>query len=150
MLSSKVVVQYVAKVRKAFSDIGNRNATVMPVSKRNTDSLAWELYVATELASSAEARKKSAAQACIEAGLMFDHKEHPLPAGTEQTIYSGEIVQITVRVNNAAPRFNSAKLKAEMLRHKISSETADKIYQACLIDGTPAHVFRAAPIVSSK
>lgn len=149
MLSNKVASSYLSRLRQAFDRIGTTNGTTVPPTKRNTDSLAWELYRATELERYAKQRKDAAAKACIDAGLMFDHKENPLPAGTEQTIYDGEIVQITVKVNNAAPRFNSSKLKAEMIRNKISSEIADKVYQACLVDGSPAHTFRAVPIVGA-
>lgn len=150
MLQSKVVSAIAVRMRKMFSNIGHTNGTAMPETKNNRDPLAWEMYLSHDLASIAEARKKAAIQACINAGMMFDHKEHPEPMGTSRTVYSGEHMVITLRVNSAAPRFDSAKLKGVMLRHKISSQVADSVYKECLVDGSPAHIFRAMPITGDE
>lgn len=149
MIPSKMLKTITDRTKKVFSNIGVSNGTAMPPSKNNRDAIAWELYQAQELSKLADTREKDARAACIKAGLMPDHTEEPYAPGTKMEIYSGDNVSITVEVNNiSSPRFDSTKLKGVLLRHRIGSELADKIYQECLKDGpAPSHKFKAIPKV---
>lgn len=149
MLTSKVASTYLDKVRKSFRDIGHKNGTATPPTQSNLDPVAWEVYLSTELERQAKIRRDNAIKHAIETGVMFDHKEKPLPPGTEQTIYNGEIVQVSVRVNNASNRFDHGKLKGVLLRHGVSADEVDSIYEECMVEGAASHSFRATPIVTA-
>jgi hypothetical protein len=147
MLTTKVASNISNKMKKLFGDIGAKNGTEAPPSKNNSESIAWEYYVAFNLASMAEARKKAAIQECIKAGVLFDHTKNPAEPGTERSVFNGENITINLKVSQSTPIFDSGKLKGVLLRHRISSEVADKIYDECLKDRAPSHTFRPVPVV---
>jgi hypothetical protein len=59
---------------------------------------ALEYHIASQLNREAEARKKKAIAAAVKSGVLFDHLKEPMPAGTNQVIYSGNSVEISVAV----------------------------------------------------
>jgi hypothetical protein len=75
-----------AAISAAFAAIGTTAATKMPPSKRNTEAVAWEYFVASLLARLAEGRRKRAHAAAVKAGVLFDHEKQPLPVGSNALI----------------------------------------------------------------
>ena len=69
--------------------------TQMPRSaNKNTEPLAWDVFVAKLLEKIAKARVSKAVKAAIAAGVMFDHEDEPCPVGTNKVVYDGDVVRI--------------------------------------------------------
>lgn len=86
-------------INDAFAGIGKGPPTAMPRgSKNNTEPLAFEVLVSKRLAKLAAAREALAIRDAIKAGVMFDHKDDPLPEGTSKVVYDGDVVRIDLKV----------------------------------------------------
>ena len=102
-------------INSAFGKIGDSNGTKLPKTESNTDPIAYEYHVASQLDRIAKKRKENAEKACIKEGVMFDSTEHPRKAGTNETVYTGDNVVISVSVNNATDRLDTKMFIAELI-----------------------------------
>jgi hypothetical protein len=131
----------VDKVNTAFSNIGKANGTKMPPSTNNSDSYAYDLWVAHQLVSLANKRKELAEKACIKAGIMLDKEKDPRPEGTKEVLFTGDNVAISLAVNNAAMRINNEKLVAYLAEHGVPGGILDEAIAHATSKSRPAHVF---------
>jgi hypothetical protein len=104
-------------INEAFSQIGTAagNGTRMPPSKRNTEPLAWEYFVAAHLNRLAEARKARAIKAAVAAGVMFDPEKQQLPVGSHSLVYAGDVVEIACSVSSPTVRLDGAALVTDLV-----------------------------------
>lgn len=71
-----------------------------PVS--NTEPVAWRLFVSQRLKSYAEAFNKTAVKDAVAAGVLFDHSKKPKPAGVDEVVYHGDVVQVDLKTKNGS------------------------------------------------
>jgi len=131
----------VDKVNTAFNGIGKTNGTKMPPSTNNSDSYAYDLWVAHQLVSLANKRKELAEKACIKAGIMLDKEKDPRPEGTKEVLFNGDNVAISLAVSNAAMRINNEKLVAYLAEHGVPGGILDDAIAHATSKSRPAHVF---------
>jgi hypothetical protein len=131
----------VDKVNTAFANIGKANGTKMPPSTNNSDSYAFDLWVAHQLVSLANKRKELAEKACIKAGIMLDKEKDPRPEGTKEVLFNGENVAISLAVSNAATRVNPDKLIEELFKRGVDSHLLNDAIANASSKSRPAHVF---------
>jgi len=131
----------VDKVNTAFANIGKANGTKMPPSTNNSDSYAYDLWVAHQLVSLANKRKELAEKACIKAGIMLDKEKDPRPEGTKEVLFNGDNVAISLAVSNAAMRINNEKLVAYLAEHGVPGGILDDAIAHATSKSRPAHVF---------
>ena len=131
----------VDKVNTAFSNIGKANGTKMPPSTNNSDSYAFDLWIAHQLVALANKRKELAEKACIKAGIMLDKEKDPRPEGTKEVLFSGDNVAISLAVSNAAMRINNEKLVAYLAEHGVPGSILDEAIASASSKSRPAHVF---------
>ena len=131
----------VDKVNTAFSNIGKVNGTKMPPSTNNSDSYAFDLWIAHQLVALANKRKELAEKACIKAGIMLDKEKDPRPEGTKEVLFTGDNVAISLAVSNAAMRINNEKLLAYLAEHGVPGGILDEAIAHASSKSRPAHVF---------
>ncbi len=127
MLDATNAVIKVGMINAAFAEIGVTANTVMPCSRKNTERLAWEYYVASHLLRIAEARKKLAVKAAVNAGIMFDPEQQPMVVGTNALVYAGDVVEISVSVATAATKLDITGLFADLVTHRVKRELLDRL-----------------------
>src|SRR4029079_9203596 len=141
MLSSSERNKLTDAVNTKFADIGKKNGTRMPTSTSNTDSYAYDLWVAQQLVALANKRKEHAEKATIKVGVLLDKQKNPQPEGSKQVIYNGDNVAISLAVSNAAARISIEKLLAYLTEHGVPGGLLDDAVANALSKSRPAHVF---------
>jgi hypothetical protein len=129
-------------IADAFGDIGF-DETGMPKSKANLDAVAWEVLVAKQLKSAAEAREGAAIKAAIKAGVMFDHKKNPHDAGTACVVYQGEAVRIDLAVGFGREGVNHDKYVALLAAAGVDPKLLARLALNCATVTAPPHSFSA-------
>ena len=141
MLSSSERNKLTDAVNTKFADIGKKNGTRMPASTSNTDSYAYDLWVAQQLVALANKRKEHAEKAAIKAGVLLDKEKNPQPEGSKQVVYNGDNVAISLAVSNAAARISIEKLLAYLTEHGVPGGLLDDAIANASSKSRPAHVF---------
>ncbi len=141
MLSSSDKNKLVDKVNTAFTNIGKSNGTKMPPSTSNTDSYAYDYWVAQQLVALANKRKEQAEKAAVKAGVLLDKEKNPQPEGNKQVVYHGDNVAISLAVSNAAERVNADKLIAYLAEHDVDAQLLNDAIANATSKSRPAHVF---------
>ena len=141
MLSSTAVNLLTNKLNKAFDNIGKSNGTSMPPSGRNTEQVAWEMHVASHLARLAEGRKEAAYKAAVTSGVIFDHKAEPKCAGTNESVYNGDVVQIGVSVRKGRAVLDSSRFIDDLLNAGVDRALVGKLVDKHTKSTAAAHVF---------
>ena len=141
MLSSSDKNKLVDKVNTAFTNIGKSNGTKMPPSTSNTDSYAYDYWVAQQLASLANKRKEQAEKAAVKAGVLIDKEKNPQPEGNKQVVYHGDNVAISLAVSNAATRVDVDKVVSYLIEKGVSIGIIDCAIAHASSKSRPAHVF---------
>jgi len=131
----------VDKVNTAFANIGKVNGTKMPPSTNNSDSYAYDLWVAHQLVALANKRKELAEKACIKAGIMLDKEKDPRPEGTKEVLFNGDNVAISLAVSNAATRVDVNKVVSYLIEKGVSIGLLDAAIANASSKSRPAHVF---------
>ena len=141
MLSSSERNKLTDAVNTKFADIGKKNGTRMPASTSNTDSYAYDLWVAQQLVALANKRKEHAEKAAIKAGVLLDKEKNPQPEGSKQVVYSGDNVAISLAVSNAATRVNVDKLLERLIFAGVNPDIIEDAVANASSKSRPAHVF---------
>jgi hypothetical protein len=141
MLSSSDKNKLVDKVNTAFTNIGKSNGTKMPSSTSNTDSYAYDYWVAQQLVALANKRKEQAEKAAVKAGVLIDKEKNPQPEGSKSVVYNGDIMSISLAVSNAAERVNADKLLAYLAENGVPDDILEEAIAHASSKSRPAHVF---------
>ena len=141
-LSSRTINKLIDTINTTFTSLGHANGMRMPKSTDNREPAAWELFVARHVLRLAEKRKDAAETAAVMAGVIPDKDKSPLPPGTRQIYFRGEVVDVQVEVRNASERVNVDV----MIQHLITvggvkPEVVEKAKIAATKTTKPAHVF---------
>jgi hypothetical protein len=113
----------------------------MPPSGDNREPVAWELFVAQHLNALAGKRKDMAEKAAVVAGVIIDKEKNPKPEGSLDVVYSGEHVQVMLKVSNAASRVDITKVMTYLLAHDVKAELVRAAIDQAMTKNRPAHVF---------
>lgn len=141
MLDAVAATKKIAAINEEYNLIGRANGTRMPRSTKHTDKIAWEYHVASHLARIAEARREKAHREAVKLGVLFDHRKEPLPEGTDQLIYAGDIVEIAVKVTTPADRLDPTELGVALVKAGVAMKTVEKVFRACTHQTAAPHKF---------
>jgi hypothetical protein len=134
-------------ITDAFTAIGRTDATKMPPTKRNTEPLAWEYHVASVLLRLAEARKKKALAATIKGGVLFDHEKLPKAPGTNEVVYSGNIVEISVAVTTASASLDTDGFVDALEKTGVKRAVLDRLLGVHTTANRAPHKFTSALVM---
>jgi hypothetical protein len=150
MLTSREAAKLNSAIFVAFDKIGKHNGTAMPHSDKNTDAVAYELYVAQCLKRLCDARLKAATEQSISAGVMFDTSVKRLDAGASQTVYFGSVVQVGVTTKNASTTFDrkSAENNLKSLYPQHEAVISQVFNKATKWSAVP-HTFTASLVIEN-
>jgi len=138
-----IAAQKTTAIHDAFAAIGAAGETAMPRSKGNREPVAWEYYVACELSSYAETRKKKAIKAAQLADVVFDPEKQPLVPGTSAIVYSGDVVEIKVEVGNPQTRLDMKPFVESLEKAGLDRKKIDALVAKHTIPNRAPHKFRA-------
>ncbi len=150
MLNAAGANALVLAMNTEFAEIGTFGDTKMPRSKKNTEPAAYEYHVASHLAGVAVARKEKAHKQCVRLGIIFDHKEHPLPVGTDTLVYPGDVVEISVKVGTPTTKVDMVALGVWLAKKcGLTVAQIEKAFLGCTIDNAAPHKFTSSLITAS-
>ena len=112
--------------------------------KSNTDAVADEWAVASELLSQAEKRRERATKAAVAAGVLPDHAKAPLAIGTHPRIFVGANVEISATVVEQAERLDGAALVADLLAAGVKAPLLKKLVAKHTKRFNPSHRYSAS------
>jgi hypothetical protein len=141
MLSSTQKNKIIDSINTAFSKIGYANGTKMPKSDDNREPIAWEMFVAQHMNALANKRKEQAEKMAVVAGVIIDKEKKPRPEGSQDVMYTGESVQVLLRVNTAASRVDITKVIENLLSMGIQADLVRAAVDKATFKNRPAHVF---------
>jgi hypothetical protein len=132
------------KIAGQLSAIG---ADLMPTSKHNTESHAWNYLIASKIESYGKKLKETTRKEAIKAGVMFDHEKTPREPGTNTAIYTGDVVTINCAVKMPSTTFDHKQFSASLLSAGLMSEEIENIFAASFKASRPAHTFTAELLI---
>jgi hypothetical protein len=147
-LSTRMVKILEDKINTCFQSIGATNGTRMPKSTNNREPIAWEYWLANHLARYADKRQKEAEAAAIAEGLIFDKVKNPMPPGTNQVLFNGEVVSISIRVSDPQTQVNVTDLVAFLRKKGVKPALLDEAIEAATKEKRAAHRFDASLITN--
>ena len=109
---------------------------------------AWEYHVASALLRAAEKRRNDAVKAAIKAGVLFDHKESPLPAGSSRVVYAGPIVEIVVKVADGGKvGVNHDAYVEDLIKAGIDQKLLARLAKKHRTETAPSHTFTSSLVM---
>lgn len=124
-------------LENAFRRFGtSRDAkSAPPSSMDNRAGLAWEYFVADQLCSLADKRKKLAKKACEEAGILSK------PAvGSTEVVYNNETLQIVAQTKSPASRIDRTLLHSALMK-RYGHAAAEEVINEATKQDSPATTF---------
>lgn len=116
----------------------------LPTAKSNVGEVALRYWLYNWAERQLASRLRSIDKEAILTGLIFDHKKHPLPAGTDRPLYQDENVAIRVEVKQPGKRIDVPMLRHLLLTGKhISATVLDELIAEATIENAPAHQFKS-------
>jgi hypothetical protein len=107
MLTSSQAALLNNKIAGQLDEVGT---ACTPPSKANTGKEAWDYFIAAKIEAYGKAMKKKAVDKAVKAGVIFDHMKSPLAPGSDEVVYSGDVVQIRCTVKQPSTSTDSKKL----------------------------------------
>ena len=101
-------------IQKALSNIGKRNGTAPPESKRNSFAQAWEFFVARELKGAVEKRYKAAEAVARDAGVLGEEEDY-VEGGVVIT-HSNEYFEIAMKKAQGGTTLDKTMLMNNLAR----------------------------------
>ncbi len=132
----------------AFDSIGNDAATRLPRGRRNAEVAAEEYLIATRLLARAEKRRERAAKGAVAAGVLPDHRAHPMPLGEHPAIWTGEYVTVSVSVVQQAAKLDTEGLIADLIEAGVKPALIERLRARRTTEFAPAHRFTAALVTA--
>lgn len=130
---------------EAFAGIGHAAGTQMPRSvNKSTEPLAWEYFTAKLLEGIATARIRKAIKAAIKGGVLFDHKDHPRPIGTNAVIYDGDVICIGLEVGTPGTKLDVDALIPALVKAGLRLERVNALINKHTVENAAPHKFTAS------
>lgn len=114
-----------------------------PPSTNNAESYAWDYYVANKIEAYGKKAKDAARKAAIKNGVMFDHEKEPLEPGSQQDVYSGDVIRISVAVKQPITKVDGEEFYEALKKIGLVDEKVEKLFLAAHRTSRPAHTFTA-------
>lgn len=134
----------ITAINNAFASIGTSGDTKMPVSKKNTEPVAYEFYTSAHLARIAEARKKKAHAAAVKAGVIFDHEKDPQPIGSNTRVYAGDVIEIACSVTTPATRLDADAFVSDLEKAGVKLALLNRLRNKHTHENRAPHKFTAS------
>ena len=147
-LSSRAKNKLMDTINTTFASIGASNGTRMPKSTNNREQYAWDLFIGQYLHALAGKRKDAAEKMAIVNGVIFDKDTEPKPAGTQEVVFSGEVVHVNVAVRAGAARVDHKMLVMNLLRLGVKQSVIDEAVAKATVINKSAHVFTSMLVTS--
>lgn len=148
-LTSTAANKMTNSINQAFDAIGRKGDSEMPHSTRNTEQVAWEFHVASHLYRIAEGRKKVAVKAAINAGILPDYEKEPSTPGTNMSVYHGDVVQVSLKVNNGKSYLDHKSFSAALIKHGVDSDLVNKLLSEHTKNARAPHQLTTALVVAA-
>lgn len=119
--------------------------TMCPPSTNNTESYAWDYYIANKIEAYGKKAKDVARKMAIKNGVMFDHEKEPRePTGGELVdVYTGDVIRISLAVKNGATSVDGREFYATLKNMGLITDDIEAAYQGAHKTARPAHSFTA-------
>lgn len=140
MLTSAQAAVLNNKLALQLKSIGDM---MCPPSTNNTESYAWDYYIANKIEAYGKKAKDVARKMAIKNGVMFDHEKEPREPGTEADVYSGDVIRISVSVKNPASKLDGEGFYGALKRLGIVNDEIEELYQLYHKETRAAHSFTA-------
>jgi predicted lipoprotein len=140
-LSSRVKNKLTDTVNTCFAKIGAVNGTKMPASGNNREPIAYELWLAHQLATLANKRKTRAEAEAVKAGIINDKEKEPKPAGTREVLFNGDVVSVQLEVRQPTTRVDHEKLVDFLVNKGVNLKWLQEAVEHASTETRPAHVF---------
>ena len=156
-LTQTVRNRLIDAINTTFDAIGVEGESKMP-RKRNGDTrlnsapIAYEYFVSQYLATRARARAEAAKKRAIAADVIFDHINHPRDEGTNEQIYTSDLVNVWVEVKRSSTSVDPDRMSNYLLGKGVSAKLLAEAYEHASSKRRPPHEFKAslvAPVETS-
>lgn len=117
--------------------------TMCPPSTNNTESYAWDYYVANKIEAYGKKAKDVARKMAIKNGVMFDHEKEPREPGEAVDVYSGDVIRISLAVKMPVTKVDGEAFYDALKKLGIVNEQVEERYQLSHKTARPAHSFTA-------
>lgn len=111
---------------------------------RDAAKAAWEYHVASALLQLAAKRRDAAITAAVKAGVLFDHKKAPLPAGTQRVVYTDPFVEVAVKVEEGRAGVNHPGYVADLLLAKVDPKLLARLDRKHATTSASPHKFTSS------
>lgn len=142
-LDSARSVSVTEAIAGAVAAIGHDDATMISRSRNAQERAAGELLVAQLLSSLIEKRRDEAKRAAIACGVLPDYVAEPYPVGTNETVFAGKSVTITLKVAAQALRVDVPGLLGDLEKCGVKPAVLKRLMKKHGNEGTGAHIFTA-------
>ena len=116
---------------------------LMPQSKHNRETLAWNYMVASKIEKFGRGMKDNAKKEAIKAGVLFDHETAPLSPGTDMNVFRGDVVSINLTVKKPAQTFDYSAFRIAMSKAGLFTDAVEGIAAASFKESRPSHTYIA-------
>jgi len=143
MLTTRAKNILMDEVNVTFNDIGKK----LPIrSKSNTEAAAWEYFIASHLYKRATDRRKEAVALAVDAGVFFDsdNAEMQREPGTQEIVYQGDLVSVTLSVAKPRVILDQKLLVDELVRRGVRKDVIAAAIDRASRDAKPGHQFTAS------
>ena len=131
-------------VNESFDEIGRAIRTMLPKATTAKDRLAAEYLAASLTSRLSEAWRDKTKRAAVGGGVLPDHTADPFPVGTVETVYTGALVTISVKVVEQADRVDVAGLVASLEKAGVKPTLLKRLVKKHTKSFAGAHVFTAS------
>jgi hypothetical protein len=108
-------------------------------------AVAMRYHLARTAATVAASENKKATSAAVKSGVIFDHKAHPEPAGTEREVYDDGEVRITLKVSEPSQKLDEAAFLAALgPMFKIPAVKLQRLVDKHTHDTAASHTFSSS------
>jgi len=145
MLTQRARNKLIDEINVSFDDLGRK----LPIrSKSNTEAAAWEYYMSSYLLKRATDRRNAAKKLAEDAGVIFDSddEDKQRPPGTNETVYSGELVIINLTVSKPRVLLDQKELVKALINRGVAKHVIGEAIDKASRESKPGHQFTTSLI----
>jgi len=120
---------------------------IMPQSNNNRESEAWDYFIGTKIEKFGKAMRDKARKKAIKVGVLFDHEKAPMPPGTDEVVFAGDVITINCTVKAGAESVDGRAFYNAVLAARIIDAADLPVFKQLFDNATKvnrgAHTFAA-------